>query len=116
MTSFPLKFVAMADGKEAAQVVSIFIYPIKSCRGISVPEATLSSTGMTYFNLHTLYLNKKGEKPILNLAFHLLQRGVPPFLFNFNGFTASSFMVVLTTCNTSSLLYYMKLFDWLLAV
>ncbi|XP_060197359.1 uncharacterized protein LOC132626477 isoform X2 [Lycium barbarum] len=36
----------MADGKEvaAAQVKSIFIYPVKSCRGISVSEAPLSST------------------------------------------------------------------------
>ncbi|MCD9558360.1 hypothetical protein HAX54_015706 [Datura stramonium] len=35
----------MADGKEvgAAQVDSIFIYPLKSCRGISVSEAALSS-------------------------------------------------------------------------
>lgn len=31
-----------------AKVASIFIYPIKSCRGISVSEAPLASTGMNY--------------------------------------------------------------------
>ena len=29
----------------SAKVVSIFIYPVKSCRGISVSEAPLASTG-----------------------------------------------------------------------
>lgn len=31
-----------------AEVKSIFIYPIKSCRGISVSEAPISSTGQYY--------------------------------------------------------------------
>ena len=34
------------DGEPAATVKSILIYPIKSCRGIAVPQAPITSTGM----------------------------------------------------------------------
>jgi hypothetical protein len=34
------------DGEPAATVKSILIYPIKSCRGIAVPQAPIVSTGM----------------------------------------------------------------------
>ena len=33
------------DGEPAATVKSILIYPIKSCRGIAVPQAPITSTG-----------------------------------------------------------------------
>lgn len=29
----------------AAKVASIFVYPIKSCKGISVPQACVTTTG-----------------------------------------------------------------------
>ena len=32
-------------GEPAATVKSIFIYPIKSCRGLAVPQAPIASTG-----------------------------------------------------------------------
>lgn len=35
----------------AAQVKSIFVYPIKSCRGISVSQAPITSTGSAQFYL-----------------------------------------------------------------
>ena len=34
------------DGEPAATVKSILVYPIKSCRGIAVPQASITSTGM----------------------------------------------------------------------
>ncbi|KAL6541478.1 hypothetical protein OROGR_010964 [Orobanche gracilis] len=39
----------MADGDRVsvATVRSIFVYPIKSCRGLSLPEAPISSTGVS---------------------------------------------------------------------
>ncbi|KAM3340951.1 hypothetical protein CQW23_21496 [Capsicum baccatum] len=53
----------MADGKEvgaAAQVRSIFIYPLKSCRGVSVSEAPLSSTGFRW-DRQWIVVNSKGR-------------------------------------------------------
>ncbi|KAL3379994.1 hypothetical protein AABB24_000566 [Solanum stoloniferum] len=50
----------MADSKEAAQVISITIYPLKSCRGISVPEAALSSTGFRW-DRQWIVVNSKGR-------------------------------------------------------
>ncbi|XP_006340076.1 mitochondrial amidoxime-reducing component 1-like isoform X2 [Solanum tuberosum] len=50
----------MADSKEAAQVMSITIYPLKSCRGISVPEAALSSTGFRW-DRQWIVVNSKGR-------------------------------------------------------
>ncbi|KAL3520315.1 hypothetical protein ACH5RR_018464 [Cinchona calisaya] len=44
----------------AAKVASIFIYPIKSCRGISVSEAPLASTGFRWDRLW-LVVNSKGR-------------------------------------------------------
>jgi hypothetical protein len=35
------------SSKPTATVSSIFIYPIKSCRGISVPQAPITPTGKT---------------------------------------------------------------------
>lgn len=44
----------------AAKVASIFIYPIKSCRGISVSEAPLASTGFRWDRLW-MVVNSKGR-------------------------------------------------------
>ncbi|KAH9315646.1 hypothetical protein KI387_024273, partial [Taxus chinensis] len=34
--------------KDAAKVKAIFVYPIKACRGVSVPQACISSTGFRW--------------------------------------------------------------------
>ncbi|CAK9144566.1 unnamed protein product [Ilex paraguariensis] len=44
----------------AAKVTSIFIYPIKSCRGISVSQAALTSTGFRW-DRQWLVVNSKGR-------------------------------------------------------
>ncbi|KAJ4981091.1 hypothetical protein NE237_031928 [Protea cynaroides] len=44
----------------AAKVASIFIYPIKSCRGFSVPEAPITSTGFRW-DRQWLVINSKGR-------------------------------------------------------
>ncbi|KAL8224675.1 hypothetical protein R6Q57_017232 [Mikania cordata] len=44
----------------AARVKSIFIYPIKSCRGISVSKAPVSVTGFVW-DRHWLVINSKGR-------------------------------------------------------
>ncbi|GFQ00840.1 mitochondrial amidoxime reducing component 2 [Phtheirospermum japonicum] len=40
-----------ATGGEAPTVKSIFVYPVKSCRGISVSQASLASTGLRWDRL-----------------------------------------------------------------
>jgi len=49
--SFLSSLVGGAGGspEPAATVRSITVYPLKSCRGISVPQATVTSTG-TFFS------------------------------------------------------------------
>ncbi|VFQ78059.1 unnamed protein product [Cuscuta campestris] len=49
----------MSDGV-AARVSSIFIYPIKSCRGISLSQAPLSSTGFRW-DRQWMVVNSKGR-------------------------------------------------------
>ncbi|KAK3013792.1 hypothetical protein RJ639_009006 [Escallonia herrerae] len=49
-----------ATRTEAAKVTSIFVYPIKSCRGISVPQAPLASTGFRW-DRQWLVVNSKGR-------------------------------------------------------
>ena len=44
--SFLSTLLGGGDGEAAATVKSILIYPIKSCRGIAVPQAPITSTGM----------------------------------------------------------------------
>ncbi|KAL5978787.1 hypothetical protein ACLOJK_029904 [Asimina triloba] len=44
----------------AATVTSIFIYPIKSCRGISVPQAPVTPTGFRW-DRHWVVVNSKGR-------------------------------------------------------
>ncbi|KAK9086091.1 hypothetical protein Sjap_026502 [Stephania japonica] len=44
----------------SATISSIFIYPIKSCRGISVPRAPLSPTGLKW-DRQWLVVNSKGR-------------------------------------------------------
>jgi uncharacterized protein YcbX len=45
---------------ESAKVKSIFIYPIKSCRGISVPQAPISATGFRW-DRQWLVVNARGR-------------------------------------------------------
>ncbi|KAK6273201.1 hypothetical protein POUND7_010284 [Theobroma cacao] len=47
-------------GAAAAKISSIFIYPIKSCRGISVPQAPLTPTGFRW-DRQWLVVNQKGR-------------------------------------------------------
>ncbi|KAI3525743.1 hypothetical protein L1887_04788 [Cichorium endivia] len=47
-------------GEAAAKVKSIFIYPIKSCRGITVSEAPVTSTGFMW-DRQWLVVNSKGR-------------------------------------------------------
>ncbi|XVE63608.1 hypothetical protein DITRI_Ditri07aG0033200 [Diplodiscus trichospermus] len=49
-----------AAAAAAAKISSIFIYPIKSCRGISVPLAPLTPTGFRW-DRHWLVVNQKGR-------------------------------------------------------
>ncbi|KAK9093606.1 hypothetical protein Syun_028517 [Stephania yunnanensis] len=46
--------------RASATISSIFIYPIKSCRGISVPRAPLSPTGLKW-DRQWLVVNSKGR-------------------------------------------------------
>ncbi|KAF5729237.1 mitochondrial amidoxime reducing component 2-like [Tripterygium wilfordii] len=50
----------MERGSSAAKVSSIFIYPIKSCRGISVSQAPLTPTGFRW-DRNWLVVNYKGR-------------------------------------------------------
>ncbi|XP_058072227.1 uncharacterized protein LOC131221118 [Magnolia sinica] len=43
-----------------AKITSIFVYPIKSCRGISVPQASITSTGFRW-DRHWVVVNSKGR-------------------------------------------------------
>ncbi|KAL4302719.1 hypothetical protein GQ457_10G029830 [Hibiscus cannabinus] len=47
---------AVADAK----IASIFIYPVKSCRGISVPHAPLTLTGFRW-DRQWVVVNEKGR-------------------------------------------------------
>ncbi|MED6143336.1 hypothetical protein PIB30_005253 [Stylosanthes scabra] len=49
-----------SPSQPTAQVSSIFIYPIKSCRGISVPKAPLTPTGFRW-DRNWLVVNSKGR-------------------------------------------------------
>jgi len=48
------------DGEPAATVKSILVYPIKSCRGIAVPQASITSTGFRW-DRQWLVVNAKGR-------------------------------------------------------
>ncbi|KAM7500406.1 hypothetical protein LguiA_024820 [Lonicera macranthoides] len=52
--------MAASSEAEAAKVISIFVYPIKSCRGISVSQAPLTSTGFRW-DRQWLVVNSKGR-------------------------------------------------------
>ncbi|KAM0948704.1 putative molybdenum cofactor sulfurtransferase [Dioscorea sansibarensis] len=51
----------MAQEEPHAKVTSIFVYPIKSCRGISVQQAPISSTGRFRWDRQWLVVNGKGR-------------------------------------------------------
>lgn len=44
--------------EEALKIQSLVIYPIKSCRGISVPQATVTHTGKVPFFLYIIGMRK----------------------------------------------------------
>ncbi|KAF7842930.1 mitochondrial amidoxime reducing component 2 [Senna tora] len=50
----------MCSSEAIAKVSSIFIYPVKSCRGISVPQALLTPTGFRW-DRQWLVVNSKGR-------------------------------------------------------
>ncbi|CAA3018094.1 mitochondrial amidoxime reducing component 2-like [Olea europaea subsp. europaea] len=50
----------MEEEAAAAKVKSIFIYPVKSCRGISVSQASISSTGFRW-DRQWLVVNSRGR-------------------------------------------------------
>ncbi|PHT56211.1 hypothetical protein CQW23_04697 [Capsicum baccatum] len=54
------RLMAEVIGAPAAQVKSIFVYPIKSCRGISVSQAPITSTGFRW-DRQWLVVNSKGR-------------------------------------------------------
>ncbi|KAK1412468.1 hypothetical protein QVD17_33747 [Tagetes erecta] len=77
-------------------VKSIFIYPIKSCKGISVPKAPLSPTGFVW-DRHWVVINSKGrgltQRVEPKLA--LIQVELPPEAFSLGWEpNNSSYMVV----------------------
>ncbi|KAL5716023.1 hypothetical protein ACHQM5_017767 [Ranunculus cassubicifolius] len=49
-----------SGGEATATISSILVYPIKSCRGISVPQAPISSTGLRW-DRQWLVVNSKGR-------------------------------------------------------
>ncbi|XP_042448725.1 mitochondrial amidoxime reducing component 2-like [Zingiber officinale] len=53
-------FGSREPAEAAATVTSIFVYPIKSCRGISVPQACVTSTGLQW-DRQWLVVNSKGR-------------------------------------------------------
>jgi len=58
--SFLSTLLGGGDGEAAATVKSILIYPIKSCRGIAVPQAPITSTGFRW-DRQWLVVNAKGR-------------------------------------------------------
>ncbi|KAK1280047.1 Molybdenum cofactor sulfurase [Acorus gramineus] len=80
----------------SATVSSIFVYPIKSCRGLSVPQACVVSTGFRW-DRQWLVVNSKGraytQRVEPNLA--LVEVELPPEAFTENWEpTAESFLVL----------------------
>ncbi|KAF9620717.1 hypothetical protein IFM89_014017 [Coptis chinensis] len=53
-------FGGSTSTEAAATISSIFIYPIKSCRGISVPQASITPTGLRW-DRQWLVVNSKGR-------------------------------------------------------
>uniref|UniRef100_A0A3Q7EDE1 Uncharacterized protein n=1 Tax=Solanum lycopersicum TaxID=4081 RepID=A0A3Q7EDE1_SOLLC len=67
----------MAHSKEAAQVVSITIYPLKSCRGISVPEAALLLLSeSSRISITLLTCSRLGQNAKLQQTFHMQRQGL----------------------------------------
>ncbi|TVU10489.1 hypothetical protein EJB05_44024 [Eragrostis curvula] len=64
VASFLSSLLAGGDGagstEPAATVKSIFVYPIKSCRGISVPQAPITDTGFRW-DRQWMLVNSKGR-------------------------------------------------------
>ncbi|CAH9117017.1 unnamed protein product [Cuscuta epithymum] len=71
------------EGEEAAKVESIFIYPIKSCRSISPPEASITSTGFRW-DRQWLVVNSSGRGATQRVdpKLALVQVELPPEAFS----------------------------------
>ncbi|XP_020576734.1 mitochondrial amidoxime reducing component 2 [Phalaenopsis equestris] len=80
----------------AATVSDIFVYPIKSCRGISVPEAPITSTGFRW-DRQWMVVNSNGraftQRVEPKLA--LVEPELPPGAFDFNWKSSDSSYMVL---------------------
>ncbi|KAI3858654.1 hypothetical protein MKW92_003529 [Papaver armeniacum] len=80
----------------AATITSIFIYPIKSCKGISVPQAPISSTGFRW-DRQWVVVNAKGRACTQRVEpkLALLEAHLPADAFN-QGWepTDSSYLVL----------------------
>ncbi|KAK6150245.1 hypothetical protein DH2020_017770 [Rehmannia glutinosa] len=75
--------MAEAIGGEAPKVKSIFVYPVKSCRGISVSQASLTSTGLRWDRLW-LVVNSHGRMYTQRVApkLALVEVGLPVEAFS----------------------------------
>ncbi|CAD6223841.1 unnamed protein product [Miscanthus lutarioriparius] len=84
--SFLSSLVAGGGGggspEPAATVQSITIYPIKSCRGISVPQATITATGFRW-DRQWMVVNAKGRAVTQRVepSLALVEVDMPPEAF-----------------------------------
>ncbi|CAN6168006.1 unnamed protein product [Urochloa humidicola] len=71
-----------AGGRPAATVTSLFVYPIKSCRGISVPQAPITATGFRW-DRQWMLVNTKGRAVTQRVEpkLALVQVELPPEAF-----------------------------------
>ncbi|CAN6175332.1 unnamed protein product [Urochloa humidicola] len=71
-----------AGGRPAATVTSLFVYPIKSCRGISVPQAPITATGFRW-DRQWMLVNTKGRAVTQRVEpkLALIQVELPPEAF-----------------------------------
>ncbi|CAL5086840.1 unnamed protein product [Urochloa decumbens] len=71
------------SGGPAATVTSVFVYPIKSCRGISVPQAPITATGFRW-DRQWMVVNSEGRGRTQRVEpkLALIQVELPPEAFN----------------------------------
>ncbi|XP_034578432.1 uncharacterized protein [Setaria viridis] len=80
--SFLSSLIGGGGGEPAATVKSILIYPIKSCRGIAVPQAPIASTGFLW-DRQWVVVNAKGRAYTQRVEpkLALVQVDMPPEAF-----------------------------------
>ncbi|KAH0451177.1 hypothetical protein IEQ34_018476 [Dendrobium chrysotoxum] len=80
----------------AATVTSIFIYPIKSCRGISVPQAPITSTGFRW-DRQWMVVNSNGRALTQRVEpkLALVEPELPPDALDVNWIPSDSSYMVL---------------------